>query len=300
VEPACLAPAWFGWIDRDRTLNATLRAILLSAIAPLVLSTVAAVGAWAACRAGSEMELAGSALGLFVAGVACVVLVVPPCVAARNCGGERAMAIAAAVLPWAVTWGVIAVRTETYVSEWAGSLLVLAGLAVAAGGLTALLADARVPRAGAAALVVAAGVAWVTWPVWLTPASDQGGSIRASVWVAAGACLVGAVALGPRAGLRVLAAGGAVLILLHQGPLSLHPGLTINGQVYRQFGGWIEQSVAYHLTELNQSVPYAFPASVWPTVVWHFALGAIGISGPPARWRKRPRAHPALEVEGRP
>jgi hypothetical protein len=75
--------------------------------------------------------------------------------------------------------------------------------------------------------------------------------------------------------------------------------LAINGLVYRPFGSWIEQSVAYHLTELNQSVPYTFPATVWPTVAWHLAVGALGISGLPARWRARLLAHPALEVEGR-
>ncbi|HSI36718.1 MAG: hypothetical protein ACAI43_03300 [Phycisphaerae bacterium] len=274
----------------------------------MVLSTVAAVGTWLACRAGSEMELAASALGLFIAGAVGVVLVVPPCVAARDCGGERAMAVVATVLPWAVMWAVVAIRTDTFFSEWSGAVLVLASLAAAAGGLAVLLSNVRVPRAGAAAIAVAAGLAWVTWPVWLAsakslmghaPSAEPGAPVPTGVWAAAGVCVGACFVLGPRAGVRALAIGWVALILLHYGALELHPGLAINGQVYRGLGSWIELSVAYHLTELNQSVPYTFPASVWPTVVWHFAVGALGISGLPARWRNRVLSQPVPEVERR-
>jgi hypothetical protein len=57
----------------------------------------------------------------------------------------------------------------------------------------------------------------------------------------------------------------------------VHPALSVS---LPHLGHWDEQSLAYHLTDLNQSVPYAPPHSVWMCVLLHALIGAalLGLS----------------------
>ena len=91
-------------------------------------------------------------------------------------------------------------------------------------------------RAGMAIVV---GLAWLSWPVWLSAALVRGGfsgTVQNLVW--------------------------------------LHPPLVINGILTGE-PAWTERSLAYHLTDLNQDVPIRLPANVGQCVAVHGILGLV-------------------------
>jgi hypothetical protein len=108
---------------------------------------------------------------------------------------------------------------------------------LALAGLAGVLRVCRLSATVSAALTVLVGLAWLTWPIWLSRAMSGQASAN---WV-----------------------GNAI---------TLHPGLAIN---LPHLGQWVEQSVAYHLTDLNQNVPYAPPRTVWTCVIAHAVFGAV-------------------------
>ena len=202
----------------------------LSAVGvPLALSVLAAIALpWAA----------GWTLGVFVGGLLLLTVLTPPAVLANDGGRARTTALAATFLPFAIVWMVMPWRTETHPSESLVCVLVLLSYGAAVGGLSVGLRGIRLSATVSAALAVVIALAWLTWPIWLSP-----------TW-------------------NGEASAGWVDTLV-----SVHPGLAIN---LPHLGQWVEQSVAYHLTDLNQNVPYAPPQSVWPCVVCHAMAGAVG------------------------
>jgi hypothetical protein len=88
-----------------------------------------------------------------------------------------------------------------------------------------------------AALTVIVALAWLTWPIWLSRAFDGDASAG---WVDKAA--------------------------------AVHPALSIN---IPNLGVWSEQAIAYHLTDLNQNVPYSPPKTVWGAVLLHGAIAVV-------------------------
>jgi hypothetical protein len=150
---------------------------------------------------------------------------------------DRLNTSAAIVLATSTVWLFGKFHSETFLSEWSMCTIILEGYAIALTGLAAGLRLAKLPAIPAAALSVIIGLAWLTWPIWLSRTWDGESS----------------------------AAGVARLVMFH-------PGMAINGQV-ATLGAWTEQSVAYHLTDLSQNVPYSLPTSIWPTVLFHALFG---------------------------
>jgi hypothetical protein len=162
----------------------------------------------------------------------------------------------AVTAPLAVAWNgpitIAAISSSGFVLALIGSWFWLAHLGniawpaacrASAVGLTlglALSGVARLLSGGAGAqvwpgFVSLAGLAWVTWPVWLSdPLSGQ--------------TLVWSVAIQP-----LFAVNSAVLDL----------------------GNWADQPLAYQLTSFGQDVLYKMPGSVWPAVLFHALIAAI-------------------------
>jgi len=293
--------------DLDLFLHSSLRQFLIALTASTAISAGGVVAAWMACRMGAEGPLESSALGLFIAGVLVMALIVPALTAAQTRARDQAAALAGALWPWIGFWAWIARSTQTLASEWLGASVILVSFAAMLGGFCALLVALGLSRALVAGMATLLGMMWVTWPIWTTtgitktgPASPlellwrhQGGLVVIGL-VALLAAIVLLMKYRPRPTIGVLVLMGAAVWLIgplldistprlesglvpYETHLSLNPALAINAQVYRQFGSWSEQSVAYHLTELNQSVPYAFPGTLWPTVGWHLGVGVFGL-----------------------
>lgn len=201
--------------------------LLSATLAPLLLATLSAIACY---------QAAGATLGLYLGLLVAAVLLTPPAIAIEQNATDRLAALSATVLPLCITWFIASRRNEMWLSEWAASSLVLISFAAALAGLSAALSVTGVGRPLAAAIVILLGLAWLTWPIWLSPTWDGEAS---TAWVN-----------------RFVA---------------LHPALAIN---YPHLGQWVEQSIAYHLTDLNQNVPYAPPHTVLACVLFHLVIGA--------------------------
>ena len=216
-------------------MSATRR-VLSAGLAPLLLSILSAVGCYVS---------AGPTLGVFLGGVVMVTLLTPPLVMAADGWRTRLATVALILTPFWIVWLIATFRSETYVREWAACCVVLAVYAGALAGLAMGLRLTRLPTLACSAAVTLLGLAWLTWPIWLSRTWDGAASART---------------IAPF--------------------VTVHPGFVMNGQLFRQFGSWTEQSIAYRLTDLYQNVPYALPKRIWPCVLLHGAIGGglIGLS----------------------
>jgi hypothetical protein len=215
-----------------------IRRVLSVALAPLLLSISSA----AACYLS-----AGASLGAFLGGVIMVTLLVPPLVVADERWRTRLIVLGAILLPMWAMWGVVTVNSppssKVYVREWAASCVVLAAYGLALMGVAVMLRLTRLPAVGCAAVAVVLGLAWLTWPIYMSRSWE-------------GTASAGVVSFFAR----------------------FNPALVINGQVFRALGLWTEQSIAYRLTDLSQNVPYALPQSIFPCVLLHGLVGG-GVIG---------------------
>jgi hypothetical protein len=199
---------------------------------------------------------AGASLGLFLGGLF-VVTILTPAVTMAEVGWDRLIGVGAVVVSVSGVWLVGTFHSEAYVSEWVFCSVVLEAYAIGLAGLAAGLRWARCSAVVAAGVTVIAGLVWMTWPIWLSPTWNGSDS----------------------------EAGVARLVMLH-------PGMVVNGQVSK-LGAWSGQSVAYHLTDLQQNVMYSLPHSIWPCVLLHALLGGGLLwlaSVVPARDRSRSRS----------
>jgi hypothetical protein len=115
------------------------------------------------------------------------------------------------------------------------------------------LAILALTRATAAWFALVAGALWLTWPVWTSP---------------------------------------FVTINLARWLTPAHPLMAVN-VVVRQHGMWLEQRLMYRYSSLGQDVPYLLPASIWPCVIVHAALGVILLSLRPRGRSRAPSSPPA-------
>jgi hypothetical protein len=182
-------------------------------------------------------SVAGPSLGLFIGGLVLVTLIVPIVSMAEARILDRLIASAAVVCALVLVWLIATFNSETYIREWIGCSIILASYAILLAALPSGLRLVRCSPVVSAALTVTVGLFWLTWPIWLSRTWNGSDS----------------------------EAGVARLVLLH-------PGMTVNAQVAK-LGAWSGQSVAYHLTDLQQNVLYALPHNYWPCVLFNLIIG---------------------------
>ncbi|MGA2440024.1 MAG: hypothetical protein ABSH08_03630 [Tepidisphaeraceae bacterium] len=195
-----------------------------------VLSLIASAAcAWAA----------GSSLGSFLGGLFVVTFLTPAGVLQQKTLVAAIGGFIAVVGPVAAIWLIAVFESTDTFGQWIEATTVLAVYALAIGGIGLALARAKMPPVFAAALAILLGLAWLSWPVWLSTALVRGGlsgMVQHLVW--------------------------------------LHPPLVINGILTGE-PAWTERSLAYHLTDLNQDVPIRLPENIGACVVVHGLLGLI-------------------------
>ena len=207
-----------------------IRRLLSVALAPLLLSALSAAGCYLS---------AGASLGVFLGGVIMVTLLTPPLVLAEEGWRTRLIVLAAILLPvWGV-WLMTTVKSQVYVREWMACSIVLTAYSAALAGSAVGLRLTRLPAVGCAATAIVLGLAWLTWPIYMSQSWE-------------GTSSTDVVSLFAR----------------------FNPALVINGQVFRAMGLWTEQSIAYRLTDLSQNVPYQLPQAIWVCGLFHGLLGA--------------------------
>lgn len=235
-----------------RPLAKTLLAALPAA---LLLGAVAGALAWSA---------AGTTLGLWFGGVLLSTVLVPPLVAGEEGSGAALAAGAAVVMGVAGVWFAATITDAqpegTRMTDCIGCALVLAAYACLLCGTVRILQRLRVAPALAAFVAVLIGLAWLTWPVWLSTA--LGGHDR-------------------------------LIVLLS----SAHPLLAINARL-RHLGLWQQQRLAYTLTNLNQDVALPLPASLLPAIILHSLIGCALLAAASMRRRSARSAATADAAPG--
>jgi hypothetical protein len=224
---------------------------------PSLLATAAFPLTLSAIGALGCYAASGASLGVYLGGLLTVTAILPPLLLAEERWPPRLVALSATLVPVAVVWTVASLRSETRATECLAAFAILSVYALALSGMAAAFRRLRLSAAVASALTVVLALAWLTWPIYLSR-TWQGEASAATV---------------------------ARLV-------NVHPGLAINAQL-RHLGNWTEQSIAYHLTDLNQTVPFAPPRTVWGTVLFHGAIGWALIAL--ALWPVRPRS-PAVST----
>ena len=198
-----------------------------------------AATAFLICALATTIALiaAGRSLGLVFGGQFIAVLVIPPLTAGRP---RQRMPIAyAAVGGIALVWLCLIGPNKATAFQWASITLILAALAITSTGLSTFLERLRFPTFLASALNITFMMTWLTWPIWLPPQLTNVDSHRLID------CLV-----------------------------QIHPPLASNG-ILTFTPPWTEQTIAYHLTILDQDVPIRLPATAWPSILAHFLLGTV-------------------------
>ncbi len=192
-----------------------------------IAAAVAALLAAAACYA-----VAGPSLDFFLGSICFVAIIVPPFAVRESGAFWAATAIAATS---ALLWTIPVFQHAIGVSAWFGCIAVLCAFTFAVAGGAAVLARWRIPPVLAAGAATILSLAWLTWPIWMSP------------WLA----------------------GGRIVLAVR-----IHPLFAINTAAVN-LGIWTEQRIAYGLTNLGQDAAYQLPGTVIPCVLFQVIVAGV-------------------------
>lgn len=205
----------------------SVHAVACAALPALLFSFAAGVVCYSAV---------GATTGLFFGSVAIVALLTPPLVAHYS-DRVRQLVVASSVVD-GVAIVLLFATTDPYVTllDWVRAYLLLAAFGAALWGVAFRLTRLRVAPVFASAITVVLALAWLAWPVWLSP------------WIAGKDRLV------------------AWLV-------AAHPLFGLDGTLRHLGPPWTERHLMYtKLTVLNQDVFYALPRGVGRAVLFHAAV----------------------------
>jgi hypothetical protein len=176
---------------------------------------------------------------MFFGGVVFAALLVPPLVLCERRLRCQATIAASTWLGIALGWSAVLLDVNGTSGLWLRASILLAAFVFALWGLTALLAAARLGPTGAPALATLIALAWLVWPVWLSPALP----------------------------------GHQALTDALTRP---HPLLTLDTPLLRPWSeSWTVRRYFYNdLGNLNQDVQFHPPEGIAPAVILHVLIGA--------------------------
>jgi hypothetical protein len=166
-------------------------------------------------------------------GVLIATLALPPLILASEHWRQCVIVAVAGILATIAVWLLLTISW----SQWCACAGVLTGYVAALAGTAVFLRRVGVSAVVAAAIVVVVSLAWLGWPIWLSPS------------------LV----------------GHPVLV---NWLVFAHPLLALNGTLIDQ-GIWTERTQMYGWTALNQDVSYSMPMSVFWCVTLHGGAGLV-------------------------
>lgn len=195
---------------------------------------------------------AGASIGAYLGATVLVGMLLPPLVVVEKGWRERLAVWGGVCLPFLVHWLTIRGEMGARWSELLVCALVLAGWGLALAGICGALGR-YIPAALASTMTVVFALAWLTWPIYLSRTWEGNASAR-------------------------VVARWSVF----------NPAMQIDGVLAQRIGSWTNQSVAYQLTDLNQTFSYGSPGQTWLCILVCSALGALLFL--PAGARKEPHA----------
>ena len=140
----------------------------------------------AGLSAGATYISTGPTLAFYLLGPFLIALMLPPLVSMESKFLQRMLIAGAVIDGTALAWLITALGSTITISQWLAGYLVLIAWGFALGGLTAVLRRLRLPSIPAGAIAVAIGLAWLTWPVWLSAALRSHQSLAAALICRAG------------------------------------------------------------------------------------------------------------------
>src|SRR3954469_24654167 len=200
-----------------------------------IVKLAAAPAILCAAAAGLCYAAAGNSLGFYFGPVALMCLILPPIACAQSDRVDTLIVGAAAIDGTGLGWLLAVIGSATTFVQWLQCYLVIAAFALALCGL------ARLVRSASVITVIA--LAWLSWPVWLSP----GLTPAMAAWLS-----------------------------------PAHPLLAVN-HVMLDLGAWTQQWLMYQLTTLGQDVPYTLPRAIWPCALLHAAIGVTALWLAPRR-----------------
>jgi hypothetical protein len=212
---------------------------------PLILSLTAGM----LCN-----RAAGPTLGLFLGGIFAAALLIAPLVAAESTWFARLLVVLAVAHGITAVWFYVALQHHLSFGACFSCYLVLLALCLALGAMSWMLRRFGLGISGTASLVTVIAIAWLLWPIWLSP-----------------------ILAGPH---------GDTIVKL---PIPIHPIIAANAMLREQLGYWAEQAIAYHYTSLSDDVNYSLPTNVLACVAFHLILAGIclGVIGLKQRFTVR-------------
>jgi hypothetical protein len=195
---------------------------------------VASTGACTAC-----WWAAGTSLGLIFGGFFITTFLAPAAVLGRRKLILAIISLGVVALPVAAAWLGAVLLTPDTLAQWIKAILVLIAYDLAIGAIAVALAKVKVPEVLAAAGAILIGLAWLTWPVWLSSSLVNHGAAEAVANL-----------------------------------VKVHPPLVVNG-ILTSEPAWTERSIAYHLTDLNQDVPLQLPSGPAACVAVHGLIAIV-------------------------
>jgi hypothetical protein len=196
------------------------------------------IGATIACCVACWWA-AGFSLGLFFGGLFIATFLLPAAVLEQPGIGRIIAGFFAIILSITGAWMLAVVKTADTIGQLLQTVIVLLCFGFVIAGVALMLRRLRMPSIFAAAVAIILGLAWLSWPVWLSAPlvrNDMEGVVRALV--------------------------------------AVHPPLVINGILTGE-PAWTEHSVAYHLSDLNQDVAIDLPRNCAACAALHGTFGLI-------------------------
>ncbi len=170
--------------------------------------------------------IAGNSLDLFIGSIFLAAILASPCSAIAGRLPDALLSAVSSTLGFVACWLVAVYDQAISLKQWLICTLVLLSLLALLMSAVRILMRARLSPATSSAIVTAAVLLWLSWPVWLS-ASLAGAHLHYSI--------------------------------------AFHPLFAIN-QTLSNLGIWTEQQVAYNLTNFGQDVQYQLPDSAWPAI----------------------------------
>jgi hypothetical protein len=227
-----------------------VRSALLTALPLLLLSLCASVVCYVAT---------GPSTGLFFGGVATAALLVPPLVLAHDDRARQLITAAAIVDGIALPWLFAVTDPSISLLDFVRAYLLLCAWAAALWGIADLLRRARISPLFASALTVVLALAWLGWPIWLSP------------WIAGRERLVGWL-------------------------VAPHPLFGLDAALSHLGVEWDRRPLMYtRLSVLNQDVFYSRPAGVGRATLLHGAVAVLCLL-PYRRLLRTRRASPGVQL----
>ena len=190
------------------------------------------------CAAGSY-KAAGSSMGLFIGSFLLLSLCCPGLIAAEKNWRNILCAAVGLVAGTSAIWIIASMRSGIPAGMIFRCVLILASFVMAMTGIVTFCKRLIGPIA-AGAITTVLLLAWISWPIWLSPALHSSHGEEIASWL-----------------------------------VPAHPIFVCNGVLIEIFDNWAQQPMSYNLTNLGDDIFFTVPKTIWKCLILHGGIGSL-------------------------